>query len=71
MRKDKVYYVSLLEQRVAVAQPDRVFGYEPKGRGFESLMVRQKDSYGFIPYESFLFFITILNPTMHTPNQNF
>ena len=27
---------------VPLAQPDRVFGYEPKGRGFESLMARQK-----------------------------
>ena len=26
---------------VPVAQPDRVFGYEPKGRGFESLRARQ------------------------------
>ena len=26
---------------VALAQLDRVFGYEPKGRGFESLMPRQ------------------------------
>ena len=25
---------------VPVAQPDRVFGYEPKGRGFESLRAR-------------------------------
>ena len=25
-----------------VAQPDRVFGYEPKGRGFESLQARQQ-----------------------------
>ena len=25
-----------------VAQPDRVFGYEPKGRGFESLLTRQE-----------------------------
>ena len=24
-----------------LAQPDRVFGYEPKGRGFESLTARQ------------------------------
>ena len=30
------------EKNVPLAQPDRVFGYEPKGRGFESLMVRQK-----------------------------
>ena len=26
---------------VPLAQPDRVFGYEPKGRGFESLKARQ------------------------------
>ena len=26
-----------------LAQLDRVFGYEPKGRGFESLMARQKE----------------------------
>ena len=24
-----------------LAQPDRVFGYEPKGQGFESLTARQ------------------------------
>ena len=29
---------------VALAQPDRVFGYEPKGRGFESLMPRHEKS---------------------------
>ena len=28
------------ELHVPVAQPDRVFGYEPKGRGFESLRAR-------------------------------
>ena len=27
-----------------VAQLDRVFGYEPKGQGFESLAARQKRS---------------------------
>lgn len=26
-----------------VAQLDRVFGYEPKGRGFESLLAYQKN----------------------------
>ena len=31
-----------LNNRVAVAQPDRVFGYEPKGRGFESLQPRHE-----------------------------
>ena len=30
------------QRYVLVAQPDRVFGYEPKGRGFESLLTRQK-----------------------------
>ena len=29
---------------VPLAQPDRVFGYEPKGRGFESLKARQKEA---------------------------
>ena len=31
-------------QYAAVAQLDRVFGYEPKGRGFESLQPYQKDT---------------------------
>jgi hypothetical protein len=30
--------------RVPVAQPDRVFGYEPKGRGFESLRARHAET---------------------------
>ena len=30
---------------VPVAQPDRVFGYEPKGRGFESLRARHKKNH--------------------------
>ncbi len=30
-----------------VAQLDRVFGYEPKGQGFESLLARQKYGYRF------------------------
>ena len=33
---------------VPLAQPDRVFGYEPKGRGFESLMARQKKAQDWI-----------------------
>ena len=39
-----VTYMSAVERpmHVALAQPDRVFGYEPKGRGFESLMPRQQ-----------------------------
>lgn len=31
-----------VRQYAAVAQLDRVFGYEPKGRGFESLQPYQK-----------------------------
>ena len=34
-------------QLAAVAQLDRVFGYEPKGRGFESLQPYQKRSSPF------------------------
>ncbi len=56
---------------VPVAQPDRVFGYEPKGRGFESLQARHAKpvlpvgEYGF--FYSFLIlqlhpFTTILPP---------
>ena len=31
-------------QYAPVAQLDRVFGYEPKGRGFESLLAHQKST---------------------------
>lgn len=34
----------LLKQRVPVAQPDRVLGYEPRDRGFESLQARHRQS---------------------------
>ena len=41
--KDEVISSTLISSfRVALAQLDRVFGYEPKGRGFESLMPRKK-----------------------------
>lgn len=33
---------------VLVAQLDRVFGYEPKGRGFESLQARQHGGYSSV-----------------------
>ena len=44
-----VFYRSRQEtaQLAAVAQLDRVFGYEPKGRGFESLQPYQKRSSPF------------------------
>ena len=38
----------LLLRYAAVAQLDRVFGYEPKGRGFESLRARQKGNNNFL-----------------------
>ena len=39
--KDEVISSTLISSsNVALAQLDRVFGYEPKGRGFESLMPR-------------------------------
>ena len=47
-----------------LAQPDRVFGYEPKGQGFESLTARQNKKREDLP-SLFLFcllIITILNP---------
>ena len=31
-----------LDKQAPVAQLDRVFGYEPKGRGFESLLAHQQ-----------------------------
>ena len=50
---------------VPLAQPDRVFGYEPKGRGFESLKARQTKEDGIqrIP-SSFVSFTFMLEPPM-------
>ena len=39
------YEKSTLNKYAALAQLDRVTGYEPVGRGFESLMPRQKPSH--------------------------
>ena len=39
--------VGILTAFALVAQPDRVFGYEPKGRGCESLPARQVNSTSF------------------------
>ena len=36
--------IRLNDEVAALAQLDRVFGYEPKGRGFESLTPRQKSA---------------------------
>ncbi len=38
-----VLYLGVKPQ-APLAQPDRVFGYEPKGRGFESLTARHKET---------------------------
>ena len=40
-----------------VAQLDRVFGYEPKGRGFESLLAYQMNRFFRKDEPVFLFFI--------------
>ena len=49
-KRNKCGIISRYEKNVYVplAQPDRVFGYEPKGRGFESLMARQKKTQDWI-----------------------
>ena len=36
-----------------VAQPDRVFGYEPKGQGFESLQARQRKALKLLKFRGF------------------
>ena len=42
-KQRKKYIIAEYEKsNAALAQLDRVFGYEPKGRGFESPMPRQK-----------------------------
>ena len=51
-------YISRRERYVPLAQPDRVFGYEPKGRGFESLMARHK---GDAIASPFLFIYIVVN----------
>ena len=52
-----VVYLSCLNVYVSVAQLDRVFGYEPKGRGFESLQTHHFIfDYFIINYENYLFF---------------
>ena len=45
---DVVVYLSYFHIYVSVAQLDRVFGYEPKGRGFESLQTHHFNFWLFI-----------------------
>ena len=47
-------------QNAPVAQLDRVFGYEPKGRGFESLPAYQNTSVRTIVYITNMVFITVV-----------
>ena len=42
MLKKAFVFFAPLKMCASLAQLDRVFGYEPKGRGFESLTTRQK-----------------------------
>ena len=52
-----LYNNVVVEKRHAVlAQLDRVFGYEPKGRGFESLTPYQKNAYAI----AWAFFVAIV-----------
>ena len=46
----------LINRFALLAQLDRVFGYEPKGQGFESLAARQRTQYTFCALCSFLFY---------------
>ena len=39
----RLYYNNRAVRPAPVAQLDRVFGYEPKGRGFESLLARHQN----------------------------
>ena len=47
----------LLRQYAAVAQLDRVFGYEPKGRGFESLQARNLKSLSHLSFWEWGYFL--------------
>ena len=49
-----VWYHNKAIKNALVAQLDRVFGYEPKGRGFESLRAHQIGARKLVPI--FLFF---------------
>ena len=42
LNRQSVEGMSETLQNAPVAQSDRVFGYEPKGRGFESLRARHR-----------------------------
>ena len=50
---------------VPLAQPDRVFGYEPKGRGFESLKARQKEAPIVKRWVLLFVFVFTLRPPMN------
>ena len=58
-----VLYTSSQEtelQNAPIAQLDRVFGYEPKGRGFESLSAYQNTSVRTTIYIANAVFITVV-----------
>ena len=59
-----VVRTTVLKKNVPIAQLDRVTGYEPVGRGFESLWARQVflSKYGNIPvlhYVAWVFFLSV------------
>ena len=45
------YDNSAVLRNALLAQLDRVFGYEPKGQGFESLAARQEKSLETVIYQ--------------------
>ena len=52
----------------ALAQLDRVFGYEPKGRGFESLTPCQKNSSDSFRVYFFTYSLLTLHFSLSTRN---
>ena len=67
-------YDIILELNAPVAQLDRVTGYEPVGRGFESLPAYQKVQSGFVHFGLFIIFRVVGTRTregvLRTPLQN-
>ena len=62
--RDRLYSGSQEAAYALVAQLDRVFGYEPKGRGFESLPARQDTVFrNDIVSENRIFLFSIMRAT--------
>ena len=55
LEKRAIIYERSRERHAPVAQLDRVFGYEPKGRGFESLLAYQQHEHILFRFGSIVF----------------